>query len=174
MGRGLNGVRKTGRCGMGGAVGAAESGEPVWFRGRLQQLGTTSRGWQGLTPTRPFGCHAALLPPTPPPASHVLTLPCPSPPAPPVKGKRKQSEEGEPLDPPVSPQPDGEPRSRSPVHLEVSWATPPPLGASFLPLTLPHLCAASQVTWRRPGDVFPNPPNPKRVQRGAQPHCLGP
>ncbi|XFF82229.1 hypothetical protein AB1E18_008448 [Capra hircus] len=39
--------------------------------------------------------------------------------APPVKGKRKQSEEGEPLDPPVSPQPDGEPRrSRSPVRLE--------------------------------------------------------
>ncbi|XP_072623294.1 AT-rich interactive domain-containing protein 5A isoform X3 [Vulpes vulpes] len=41
--------------------------------------------------------------------------------APPIKGKRKQSEEGDPLDPSVSPQPDGEQsRSQSPVHLEDS------------------------------------------------------
>lgn len=45
--------------------------------------------------------------------------------APPVKGKRKQSEGGDPLDPPVSPQPDGEhSRSQSPIQLEVSWETP--------------------------------------------------
>lgn len=45
--------------------------------------------------------------------------------APPVKGKRKQSEEGDPLDPPVSPKPCGEhSRSQSPVGLEVSWGTP--------------------------------------------------
>jgi len=41
--------------------------------------------------------------------------------APPVKAKRKQSEEGDPLDPSVSPQPDAEQsRSQSPVHLEDS------------------------------------------------------
>ncbi|KAI5770940.1 ARID5A [Gulo gulo luscus] len=41
--------------------------------------------------------------------------------APPVKGKKKQSEEGESLDPSVSPQPHGEQsRSQSPVHLEDS------------------------------------------------------
>ncbi|KAM8931559.1 AT-rich interactive domain-containing protein 5A isoform 1-T1 [Lycaon pictus] len=41
--------------------------------------------------------------------------------APPIKGKRKQSEEGDPLDPSVSPQPDGEQsRSQSPIHLEDS------------------------------------------------------
>ncbi|KAB1256677.1 AT-rich interactive domain-containing protein 5A [Camelus dromedarius] len=41
--------------------------------------------------------------------------------APPIKGKRKQSEEGDPLHPPVSPQPDGEQsRSQSPVQLEDS------------------------------------------------------
>lgn len=45
--------------------------------------------------------------------------------APPVKGKRKQSEGGDTLDPPVSPQPDGEDSSsQSPIQLEVSWATP--------------------------------------------------
>ncbi|XP_065747346.1 AT-rich interactive domain-containing protein 5A [Phocoena phocoena] len=41
--------------------------------------------------------------------------------APPVKGKRKQSEDGDPLDPPVSPQPDTEQnRNQSPVQLEDS------------------------------------------------------
>ncbi|KAM5142967.1 AT-rich interactive domain-containing protein 5A isoform 1-T1 [Callospermophilus lateralis] len=39
--------------------------------------------------------------------------------APPVKGKRKQSEEGEALEPPVSPKPDGaQSRSQSPIQLE--------------------------------------------------------
>ncbi|XP_074188637.1 AT-rich interactive domain-containing protein 5A isoform X1 [Rhinolophus sinicus] len=39
--------------------------------------------------------------------------------APPVKGKRKQSEGGDTLDPPVSPQPDGEDSSsQSPIQLE--------------------------------------------------------
>ncbi|XP_019515540.1 PREDICTED: AT-rich interactive domain-containing protein 5A isoform X2 [Hipposideros armiger] len=39
--------------------------------------------------------------------------------APPVKGKKKQSEGGDPLHPPVSPQPDGEDsRSQSPIQLE--------------------------------------------------------
>ncbi|XP_046519085.1 AT-rich interactive domain-containing protein 5A isoform X2 [Equus quagga] len=41
--------------------------------------------------------------------------------APSVKGKRKQSEGGDPLDPPVSPQPDGEQsKSQSPIQLEVT------------------------------------------------------
>ncbi|XP_003799323.1 AT-rich interactive domain-containing protein 5A [Otolemur garnettii] len=41
--------------------------------------------------------------------------------APPVKGKRKQSEEGDTLDPPASPKPDGEQsRSQSPIQLEDS------------------------------------------------------
>ncbi|KAM9054200.1 AT-rich interactive domain-containing protein 5A isoform 2-T2 [Megaptera novaeangliae] len=41
--------------------------------------------------------------------------------APPVKGKRKQSEDGDPLDPPVSPPPNAEQnRSQSPVQLEVT------------------------------------------------------
>ncbi|XP_062064744.1 AT-rich interactive domain-containing protein 5A isoform X2 [Lepus europaeus] len=44
--------------------------------------------------------------------------------APPVKGKRKQSEEGDPLDPPASPKPCGEhSRSQSPVGLEDSPET---------------------------------------------------
>ncbi|XP_039728475.1 AT-rich interactive domain-containing protein 5A isoform X2 [Pteropus medius] len=39
--------------------------------------------------------------------------------APPIRGKRKQSEGGDPPDPPVSPQPDGEQsRSQSPIQLE--------------------------------------------------------
>ena len=74
-----------------------------------------------------------MVPAAPPPSCHPLlcqhlmfSLSPSSPLAPPVKGKRKQSEEGEPLDPPVSPQPDGEPsRSQSPVRLEVSWVTLP-------------------------------------------------
>ncbi|XP_004844421.1 AT-rich interactive domain-containing protein 5A isoform X1 [Heterocephalus glaber] len=41
--------------------------------------------------------------------------------APPVRGKRKQSEEGDPVDAPVSPNPDGEQsRSQSPIQLEDS------------------------------------------------------
>nr|XP_027775587.1 AT-rich interactive domain-containing protein 5A isoform X3 [Marmota flaviventris] len=41
--------------------------------------------------------------------------------APPVKGKRKQSEEGEALEPPASPKPDGaQSRSQSPIQLEVT------------------------------------------------------
>ncbi|XP_016050414.1 AT-rich interactive domain-containing protein 5A isoform X2 [Erinaceus europaeus] len=44
--------------------------------------------------------------------------------APPVKGKRKQPEGGDPLDPPVSPKPDGEQsRSQSPIQLEDSPET---------------------------------------------------
>lgn len=63
---------------------------------------------------------ALSLPPSPIPLPFAPLLA-----APPVKAKRKQSEEGDPLDPSVSPQPDAEQsRSQSPVHLEVSWATP--------------------------------------------------
>uniref|UniRef100_A0A8C9UQT3 AT-rich interaction domain 5A n=1 Tax=Spermophilus dauricus TaxID=99837 RepID=A0A8C9UQT3_SPEDA len=42
-------------------------------------------------------------------------------PAPPVKGKRKQSEEGEALEPPASPKPDGaQSRSQSPIQMELT------------------------------------------------------
>lgn len=68
--------------------------------------------------------------------------------APPVKGKKKQSEEGESLDPSVSPQPHGEQsRSQSPVHLEVSWGVTP---GEPLPYPLPPLCTASQVNLGTP------------------------
>lgn len=54
-----------------------------------------------------------------------LSFPPSLPAAPPVKGKRKQSEEGEALEPPASPKPDGaQSRSQSPIQLEVSSATP--------------------------------------------------
>ena len=98
--------------------------------------------------------------------------PSSSPLAPPVKGKRKQSEEGEPLDPPVSPQPDGEPsRSQSPAHLEVSWVTLP----HWAPSSPCSTCVqVEQVTLETPCRSVPYPPSPERVQRGAQPHCLGP
>lgn len=137
-GWGLVGLR-----GEGGRVGGAL----CVFRGLPAAAGTTCRGHaaedggEDSPPPLEYS-------PGPPaarsslPASHVLSLlppslPLPLLPAPPVKGKRKQSEDGDPLDPPVSPQPDAEQnRSQSPVQLEVSWTTP--LGPSSLPLPHPR------------------------------------
>lgn len=129
--------------------GGAERGEEgrvggalCVFRGLPAAAGTVCRGHaaedggEDSPPPGPPAARSSL------PASHVLSLlppslPLPRLPAPPVKGKRKQSEDGDPLDPPVSPQPDTEQnRNQSPVQLEVSWTTPQ--GPSSLPLPHPH------------------------------------
>ena len=133
-GRGLVGLRgEEGR--VGGALCA--------FRGLPAAAGTVCRGHtaedggEDSPPPGPPAARSSL------PASHVLSLlpaslPLPLLPAPPVKGKRKQSEDGDPLDPPVSPPPDAEQnRSQSPVQLEVSRTTPPP-GPSSLPRPHPR------------------------------------
>lgn len=75
--------------------------------------------------------------------------------APPVKGKRKPSEGGDPLDSPLYPLPNGDQsRSQSPAQLEVSRAT------SRAPL--PCLSTASRVTLETPGlsggRCVPHPP----------------
>lgn len=85
--------------------------------------------------------------------------------APPVKGKRKQSEEGDPLDPSVSPQPDGEQsRSQSPVHPEVSLATP----GESLP------CPPPSPVHSLPGEPGDSPSSQEGVFPILQPHSLGP
>lgn len=146
--------------------------------------GHTAKGRGGLAPTwrvqmgggraciSPRGpllvaCSSCLhLKRSPPPAPPSLPL-APLFAAPPVKGKRKQSEEGDPLDPSVSPQPDGEQsRSQSPIHLEVSGATP----GGLFPAP-PPLCIVPGELRDSSGsqaDVFPT------LQSAEPGECPGP
>lgn len=99
-----------------------------WWGGVLRGVEDMlqKEGKERTHPHRAFRPAASPQQTSSPPASHVFSL---SPSslllsllaAPSVKGKRKQSEGGDPLDPPVSPQPDGEQsKSQSPIQLEVS------------------------------------------------------
>jgi hypothetical protein len=103
--------------------------------GQLQLgIGVEGTLWSLVSPT----CISHALFPSFPSLS-ALSFPAPT-----VKGKRKQSEEGDPQDPPVSPKPDGEKsRSHSPIHLEVSQVSP----WGLFPATL-SLGSACRGNWR--------------------------
>lgn len=135
--------------------------EDTWQKEEVaSHLAGSHGGWEDLSslPVLQAGISSAL--------SLSLLLPfAPLLAAPPVKGKRKQSEEGDPLDPSVSPQPDGEQsRSQSPVHAEVSRATP----GESLP------CPPPSPVHSVPGEPGDAPRSQEGVFPILQPHSLGP